>query len=226
MKITTIKAGEGFTYDDSPQRSPEWVKIRASRIGASQLGDWMAVGVNGKPLKSRTDLEREVAFAKTFNQPFSRFVNGAMQAGIDNEDFMADQYSSAMGTPLEKCGCFYNDYFVASPDRLVGDDGLVEIKWLQDAAFTNVVSTGEPGKSHNLQMQGQMWATDRKWCDYVVGSANTGRFVVITVKRDEDTIKRIADSVVAVKDIEPLKTDGVFEFTSGAPIVNNERIWE
>lgn len=229
MKLATITGAKGFDYSDAPQRSPEWLAIRAPRIGASELGKWMAVGKrDGKPLKARLDLEREIAFSKAFGVPFSKFTNAAMQAGIDNEDFVADQYSSQMGVALEKCGCFYNDYFVASPDRLIGDEGLVEVKWLFDASWSEVVETGEPQPDHYLQMQGQLWATGRKWCDYVAANGNTGRFIVITVKRDEDVIKQIKDSVPAVADIAPMATDGVFAFIGALPAIEQatgEVIW-
>jgi len=217
MKITDITAATGFTYSDAPQKSPEWIAIRAPRVGASQLGDWMAVGVKGQPLKARADLEGEIAFAKAFNQPMSRYVNGAMQEGIDNEDFMAEQYATKFGVTVDTCGCFYNEHFVASPDRLVGTDGLLEIKWLQDNKFNEVVKTGEPLREHTLQMQGQMWSTGRQWCDYMVGNGNTGRYIVIRVKRDEEITASIAESVPAVADIAALNTKDVFAFTTQVP---------
>lgn len=224
--ISQIKAAKGFAYSDAPQRSPEWLAIRAPRVGASDLGRWMAVSKsNGKPLKGRLDLEREIAFSKAFGAPFSKFTTGAMQAGIDNEDFVADQYSSQMGVVTEKCGCFYNDYFVASPDRLVGEDGLVEIKWLFDASWSAVVESGEPLPEHYLQMQGQLWASGRKWVDYVAANGNTGRFVVITVKPDADVIAQIAESVPAVADIAPMATDGIFAFSGTVPAIEEEVVW-
>lgn len=227
-KIIQTKGAKGFEYSDAPQKSPEWLAIRAPRVGASELSAWLAVDKrNGKPLKARTDLEREKAFAKAFNTPFSRFTTDAMQAGIDNESFVRDQYSSAMGVAVEKAGCFYNDHFVASPDGLVGKDGLVEIKWLWDNKFTEVLTSQQPLPEHYLQIQGQLWASGREWCDYIVANGNTGRFTVIRVTPDEETIKRIADSVPAVADIKPLTTDGVFEFTSGAPVaqIGGENPW-
>lgn len=236
MHINQPKAAKGFTYSDAPQRSPEWVSSHVGRVGASQLHRWMAVSKradkdgNYTPLKARIDYEREIAFEKAFGVPFSHFTSDAMQAGIDNEDFVRDQYSSAQGVPVEKCGAFFNDHFIASPDGLVGDDGLVEIKWLFDTSWTEVVATGKPyaGASgdHYLQMQGQLWASGRKWVDYIVANGNTGRFKVIRIERDEDTIQRIAASVPDVANIEPLSTDGVFEFTNTVPVSTEPVIFE
>lgn len=222
VQIKQITGAKGLNYSDAPQKSPEWVAIRTGKVGASDLGRWLAVGVKGQPLKARQDLERELAFEKAFKTPFSRFVTGAMQQGIDNEDFVRDQYSSLQGVVVEKAGCFYNEHFVASPDGLVGDDGLLEIKWLQDASWTEVVVSGKPIPDHYSQMQGQLWASGRKWVDYVVGNGNTNRFKVIRVKRDEEEIARIAESVTAVVDIAPLETENVFEFSGVTPAVVEE----
>lgn len=226
VAIKTIKATKGFEYDDSPQKSPQWLAIRAPRIGASQLGAYMGKGVKGQYLAPRKALEREIAFSKAFNVPFSKFVNDAMRAGTDNEDFVADQYSSQMGVAVTKVGCFYNDNFVASPDGLVGDEGLIEIKWLFDNSWSTVIEANEPEPDHYLQMQGQLWATGRKWVDYVAANGNTGRFIILRVIRDEETIAEIAEEVKAVADIEPMQTANLFEFSSRAPELTTEgNIW-
>jgi predicted phage-related endonuclease len=227
-KIRHITGAEGFTYSDAPQRSPEWLAIRASRIGASEIGDYMAKGLKGQYLASRKEIEKKIAFSKTFGVPFEKYANGAMQAGIDNEDFVADQYSSVNGVALAKVGCFYNDWFVASPDRdVIGTDGLVEIKWLFDSEWLKLLQTRQPKAAHYDQMQGQMWSTDKQWVDYVAGNGNTGRFIVIRVLRDEARIAEIMAERESVLAIEPLAIDCVFEFTKEAPQpVITDNPWE
>lgn len=229
MKLTTITAAKGFEYSDAPQRSPDWLAIRAPRIGASELGALMGKGVKGQYLAPRKNLLRELAFQKAFNVPFTKFVNDAMKAGNDNEDFVANQYSSKMGVELAKLGCFYNKHFVASPDRdIVGTDGLIEIKWLFDNAWSEVVEAGKPEDGHSLQMQGQMWATGKKYVDYVAGNGNTGKFIVIRVERDEEVIAEIAEEVKIIETIEPMKVENIFEFNTAPPLptTSNETIWE
>jgi len=182
---------------------------------------------DGKPLKARTDIEREIAFEKAFNASFSKFVTGAMQAGIDNEDFVREQYSAQTKNEVETAGCFYSDHFIASPDGLIGLDGGLEIKWLQDTNWTEVVTSGKPLDEHYAQIQGNLYASSRTWWDYVAANGNTGRFIVIRIERDEDMIAEIAESVKAVQDVAPLKADGLYEFTDSAPVTTtNEKIWE
>lgn len=177
-----------FEYLGAPQRSPEWLACKRGKIGSSRLADWLAVSKAktgaGKPLKARLDYEKELVFERTFGVSFQVWVSDAMQEGIDLEDFARKQYQSITGaTDINECGCWYNDYFVASPDRLVGEDGLIEIKIVKDNTFTEVLYTGVPDK-HWKQIQGQLWATGRKWCDYVCMNLNTKKVIIIRVLPD------------------------------------------
>lgn len=212
--ITLPTAAAGFDIFVGAQRSPEWVSIRAGRVTASRLADWMAVSKAknslGKPLKARADYEKELAYERLFNVPFEKFVTKAMELGNAYEDFVRQQYAKQTNQEVAFVGTFYNDKFAASPDGLVGDDGLLEIKWLQDASFTDVLADGVPEK-HFLQMQGQLWASGRKWCDYVVGNYNTGKFKIIRVERDEETIDRIKESLENVNIEYTLSTDNLFD---------------
>lgn len=228
-KIFKPTPAEGFEYSDAPQRSPEWVALRAPRIGASEIGEYMAKGVKGQYLAGRKNVAQKIAYSKAFGVPFEGFVNGAMQAGIDNEDFIADQYSSQMGVVLHKVGAYFNDWFVASPDRdIEGVNGGVEIKWLYDKEFAELVLTGFPKQEHYDQMQGQMWATGWNFVDYVAGNGNTGKFFVVRVNRNNDRIAEIEAEGDSVKEIQPMDTKGVFSFTGEVPSIqaSNDNPWE
>jgi hypothetical protein len=180
-----------FEYYDGPQRSPEWYAIRRGRIGASRLEDWLSVSkaakTLGKPLKARLDYEKELMFERTFNTSFEYYVNSAMQEGIDYEDFARKQYELITGNTCYEVGCWYSDVFVASPDRAVKegdtDEGLLEIKILKDNSFTDVLINGVPPK-HWKQVQGQLFSSKKKWCDYVAVNFNTKKVVIIRVLPD------------------------------------------
>ena len=218
--LLKAEVAKGFTYSAAPQRSPEWIAIRAPRIGASEIGAYMAKGVKGQYLAGRKEVENKIAYSKAFGVPFEGYVNGAMQAGIDSEDFIAEQYAAQQGVDIEKVGCAYNDWFVASPDRkIVGHNGGVEVKWLYDKEFAELLLTGFPKNLHYDQMQGQMWAFGWDFVDYVAGNGNTSSFYVVRVNRNEsriDDIKAEGESVLA---IEPMKVESVYKFTTEAPKV-------
>ena len=218
MLLNTLEVAKGFTYSDAPQKSPEWIAIRAPRIGASEIGAYMAKGMKGQYLAGRKEVEKKIAYAKAFGVPFEGYVNGAMQAGNDNEEFIANQYAMQQGVELEKIGCAYNDWFVASPDRkIVGQNGGVEVKWLYDKEFAELLLTGFPKNEHYSQMQGQMWAFGWEFVDYVAGNGNTNSFYVVRVNRNDahiEEIKAEGDSVLA---IEPMAVEGVYKFSAQAP---------
>ena len=72
---------------------------------------------------------------------------------------------------VEECGFVSHptiEMAGASPDGLIGDDGLIEIKCPNTATMIDVLLTGVVASKYNTQMQFQMACTGRQWCDYVV----------------------------------------------------------
>jgi predicted phage-related endonuclease len=212
-----------FQYDGAPQRSPEWLERKRGKIGASRLCDWLAVSKAkigaGRPLKARLDYEKELMFERQFGVSFQIWVSDAMQDGIDYEDFARKQYQLIKELPsgvIEECGCFYNDFFVASPDRFVGKDGLLEIKIVKDNTFVDVLMNGVPEK-HWDQIQGQLWASGRKWCDYVCVNFNTKKVVIIRVLPDLEFHKYLAEAVQEQLVTEPFTLDQVHDIVGALP---------
>jgi len=213
-EIFTPVPAKGFHYSTAPQRSPEWVSIRSPRIGASEIGKYMAKGAKGQYLAGRKEVEKKIAFSKAFGVPFETFVNDAMKAGNENEDFMATEYAKQTGKELATVGCAYNKWFVASPDRaIVGENGGVEIKWLFDNEFSELLLSGFPKQEHYDQMQGQMWAFGWDFVDYVAGNGHTGKFYIVRVNRNDKRIDEIKDEGESVLAIEPMDTEDVYSFS-------------
>ena len=212
-------ANKDFTVSNAPQGSREWLDIRAPRIGASEIGTYMAKGVKGQYLAGRKEIEKKIAYAKAFGVPFQGYVNGAMQAGTDNEPFVAREYAKINDVALEQVGCAYNDWLVASPDRkIVGQNGGVEIKWLYDKEFSELVATGFPKQEHFDQMQGQMWAYGWDFVDYAAGNGNTSSLYIVRVNRNEKRIEEIKAERESVLAIEPMDTKGVYKFSEQPPV--------
>lgn len=230
-----------FEYLGAPQKSPEWFKARLGKVTASRLSDWMAVSKAktgaGKPLKARLDYEKELMFERQFNTSFETYVNDAMQDGIDYEDFAARQYEKLTGSIVEECGCWYNDYFVASPDRVVlvkkrdapeqlpdrletlpmyEEDGLLEIKIVKDNTFTEVLTSGVPDK-HMKQIQGQLFASGYAWCDYVCLNFNTKKFVVIRVEPDKEFFEYLELALKENLVTEPFSVKDVHDIQGKIP---------
>jgi len=178
-----------FEYFAGEQRTKPWYDLRLGKPTASRLVDWLAVSKAktgaGKPLKARLDYEKELIFERKFGVAFEHYVNSAMQDGIDFEDFLLRQYEKEKGVTVVPVGAWYNDHFLASPDGGVNDEGIVEAKVLKDNSFADVLVDGVPDK-HWKQIQGQLFASKRKWCDYIAGNLSTKKFKVIRVLPDPE----------------------------------------
>lgn len=203
-----------FKHFEGEQRSPEWFALRLGKVTASRLEDWLAVSKAkaslGKPLKPRLDYERELVFERQFGVSFTFFTTPAMQQGIDFEDYARDEYVKLTGNKVEQTGAFYNDYFVASPDGLIGKDGMLEIKVVGDNSFADILANGVPSK-YWKQMQGQMWAADRKWCDFWAINLSTRRGKLIRVTPDKEFQEWLELAIPEPVTVPEYEADGMFE---------------
>lgn len=207
-----------FQYFAGEQRTQPWFDVRLGKPSASNLYRWLAVSKrDGKPLKARADYERELMFERTFKKPFEKYNNSAMQEGVDMEAFAREEYSKIKKLPVVEVGCWYNDSFVASPDGGVQDEGLLEIKWLKDTHWTEVLETGKPLEDHWKQCQGQLFASGRKWCDYVCGNLNTRKLIILRILPDKEFFKTLEASLKEPLTVQPFDTKNVFDFVDELP---------
>jgi hypothetical protein len=191
-------------------------------------------GKEGKPLKARLDYEKELMFERQFETSFEVFVSDAMQEGIDFEAYAANQFAEEMGFKLAEVGCWYNDFMVVSPDRLVFggnydapqfiDDavhvahalGLVEIKIVKDNTFTEILMSGVPPK-HMKQIQAQLKATGLSKGWYVALNFNTKRYVVIEVEADYEFHDYLMEAIQEQLVVEPFALDYVHQIKGDLP---------
>lgn len=216
-----------FEYFAGEQRSPEWFELRHGKVTASRLSDWLAVAKkDGKtPLKARLDYEKELAFEQTFGVSYENPVTKAMKDGIDYEPFVREQYSKITGNAVKECGAWYNDIFVASPDGTVGEDGLLEIKVVREGSFVDVLDNDVPDK-WMLQIQGQIMASGKKWCDFVAANLLTGKMKVVRVEADAEMIMRIAESLDGYEFQATIPTDKLFDFQDPVPAIEGTNTGE
>ncbi len=91
-----------------------------------------------------------------------------MQDGIDREFYARERYVQQHGE-VEEVGFIQHPTLEAgaSPDGLVGDDGLIEIKCPLGTTHTETLMTQEVPSKYIPQIQFQLLVTGRKWCDFV-----------------------------------------------------------
>ncbi len=151
------------------QRTEAWHQARMGKVTASRVADLMAKTKSG-PSSSRANYMATLIVERLTGVREEGFTNAAMIWGVDTEPQARAAYEFLTDATVIEEGFVLHPAiadFGASPDGLVGDVGLLEIKCPQTAAHLDVLLSGEvPGK-YVTQMQAQMACTGRAWCDFV-----------------------------------------------------------
>lgn len=152
------------------QRSPEWFAARCGKVTASRLYDVMARKKSGYAA-SRQNYMAELICQRLTGKPEEGFTNAAMMRGTELEPVAREMYAlNEFDAVISEVGLIYHPTiagFAASPDGLVNDDGLIEIKCPNTWTHLQTLKTGTPKRQYLLQMHAQMMCTGRKWCDFV-----------------------------------------------------------
>lgn len=152
------------------QRTDEWYRARCGQLGASQLTAALAKGKAGAESSTRRNLIAEIVAMRLTGEAPAGFTSQAIQWGIDNEPIARAMYEIKTGNDVTEVGFIPHpdiEWTGASPDGLVGSDGLVEIKCPNTATHIDYLLAGKVPAEYTKQMLWQMECTGRKWCDFV-----------------------------------------------------------
>ena len=153
----------------SEQGTAEWLAERVGRVTASRMADLMARTKIGYGA-SRTNYMAELVAERLTGQPAERFSNDAMRWGTEQEPHARAAYEFVTGVSVEQVGFISHPVIAdagASPDGLVGDHGLVEIKAPNTATHIDTLLSETVADKYIKQMHWQMACTGRLWCDFV-----------------------------------------------------------
>lgn len=149
------------------QRSAEWFAARLGRLTASRVADMMAKTRSGWGA-DRGNYAWELALERLTGEPSPSFCSPAMQWGIDTEDKARAAYQiHALCNVVEVGFVEHPTLFAgASPDGLIGSDGMLEIKCPNSKTHGETLLNGTISDKYLKQMQFQMACTGRSWCDF------------------------------------------------------------
>ena len=197
------------------QGSEEWHKARLGKVTASRLKDVMAKTKSG-PSSSRKNYMMELLCQRLSGNKKEGFNSSSMQRGTELEPTARKAYSFISNNDVVECSLIDHPTiigFAASPDGLVGDSGLIEIKCPNTATHVEFLKHGKPKREYILQMHAQMLCTDRKWCDFVSYDDRLEglEYKCVRVEYDaelgREILKEVASFLVDLdKDIEAIKT--------------------
>ena len=186
------------------QRTDEWRQVRCGKITASRMNAVMNTLKNGDSGAERRKYIGELVCERLTGEPTPHFQNAAMQHGTELEPLARQAYELETGNLVDEVG-FYEHPTIpnagASPDGLIGDDGLIEIKCPETYTHIETLRTGEIKQDYIYQMQWQMECTSRKWCDFVSFDNRLPEKLQIFIKRvyrDDELIEKMKKQVQAV----------------------------
>lgn len=152
------------------QRSDEWFAARLGKVTASRINDVMACLKNGDEAATRRNYKTQLLVERLTGKPSESYTNQSMQWGIDNEEQARLTYGFMTGVDIEEVGFIDHPSIGmtgASPDGLVGTDGLIEIKCPNTSTHIEYIQNVLVPSEYVNQMQWQLECTGRKWCDFV-----------------------------------------------------------
>lgn len=154
---------------DCEQNSAEWLAARCGSLGASSIADMVAKTRTGWGA-SRFNLAARIVCERLTGTPQDSYTNAAMQWGHDTEPQARAMYEFMRDVAVQQVGLVLHPSINkshASPDGLVGDDGLIEIKCPNTATHIETLLSEDVEGKYVKQMQWQMACCGRAWCDFV-----------------------------------------------------------
>lgn len=157
------------------QASASWLEERTGCATASRMNDILDFQKSGKPGSKRIQYMKEILAERMTGNAMRHFVTQAMQDGLDREPVARAEYEAKTGNLVSLAGFIPHpsiEFSGCSPDGLVEDDGLIEIKAPTDSKYVDWLLAGVVPDEHKAQMTFQLACTGRQWVDFCAYSPN------------------------------------------------------
>lgn len=151
------------------QGSELWHQLRLGHVTASGIADLMAKTKTGES-ESRRKYKVKLVAERMTGKAQESYSNAAMEWGVEQEQYAAMAYELKNNILLDKTGFWLHPsikWLGVSPDRLVGNDGLVEIKCPNTTTHIDYILDDVVPARYYKQIQCQLWVTNSQWCDFV-----------------------------------------------------------
>ena len=181
------------------QGSEEWLTARRGKITGSRFKDARDKLKGGQPSKACLGYAMDIARERIGGSAPPKFQNAAMRTGTEQEPFARAMYEARTGHMVEEAGFYLSDdaVFGLSPDGLIDDDGVLEIKTMvsSDTLFT-AVADGDLS-AYMDQCLGYLWLLGRQWVDLVLWCPDLNHMAIHRITRDEDAIEALEADLMA-----------------------------
>jgi len=180
-------------YEDIIQGTDEWKRLKLGKFSASKADDLYSAASTAK----YQNVINEVVAGKVFEVIQDSYQSSDMIWGTENEPFARKKYQLMTFYKVAEVGFVeLNDFVGMSPDGLIGDDGLIEIKCPKLTTHISYLISGKVPQNYYRQMQFQMMVSGRKWCDFFsyYPDDNIKPFLQ-RVERNESDIKELNEKL-------------------------------
>ena len=185
---------------DAVQGTPEWLAARAGRVTASMISNVLMKPETAGFRDYQAQLVAEILTGKPQG---SDYTNAAMQFGTETEPLARSAYEAETGFSVDEVGlCIHPtiERAGASPDGLVGNSGLVEIKCPKPSTHLAYLIAGVVPAGYKNQMMWQIACTGRDWCDFVSFRPDLPEHLqlfIVRFKRDSAKILELETAVIS-----------------------------
>lgn len=176
------------------QNSPEWIAARLGIVTASNFATVMASGKAGAESKTRSTYMRKLAGEIITGQPAESFSSVHTERGHAMEGDARNFYAFMADVEPELVGFIRNGDKGGSPDSLVGETGLLEIKTALPHILLEYLRMDKFPPEHMAQCQGNLWVAEREWCDILIFWPGM-KPLIKRVHRDESYILKMSAAV-------------------------------
>lgn len=183
------------------QRTDDWFAARLGKVTGSRVSDVIAKTKTGYST-SRANYLAQLAIERMTGQQTESYSNAAMEWGTTQEPFARNAYETLTGNLVEEVGFVIHpeiDMSGASPDGLVGGNGLIEIKCPNSATHIEYIRNEKAPAKYLPQMAFQMACTGREWCDFMSYDPRMPdglQIFLVRYHRDDEYIKEIESEIV------------------------------
>jgi len=182
------------------QRTDAWFEARLGKVTASKVADVIAKTKSGYST-SRENYMTQLICERLTGKKQESFSNAAMDWGTETEPYARAAYEASKNVLVDEVGIIDHPFLpmcAASPDGLVSDDGMVEIKCPNTATHFDTLLAGKMPTKYMPQVQWQMACANRLWNDFVSFDprAPEGLQLFITrIERDDKYIANLENEV-------------------------------
>ena len=192
-----------FTTEDRvavQQGTDAWHQLRLGKVTASRVADILAKTKTG-PSASRQNYLIELALQRTTGIIQESYSNAAMEWGTQTEPQARVAYEVRTNNFVDQLAFVDHpsiEWFGCSPDGLVSDRGLVEIKCPNSTTHWEYFKFNRPPQKYVIQMQAQMAVTGKDWCDFVSFDPRMperSQLLIVRVDRDDAFIAEMEEQI-------------------------------